>query len=117
MASGERITLPAPVIESLMSPSDKWTREYQAFRRLLPELLPARRGQYVAIHEGRVIASGPDKLPVALEAFRRIGNVSIHVGLVSEDTEPVVRSGVRRIAPSNGGVPWLAPMNPSSPPN
>ena len=38
----------------------KGEREYQAFLRLLPELLPTRGGQFVAIHQGRVVE------PVAL---------------------------------------------------
>jgi hypothetical protein len=103
MASAEPITFPAPVIDPAAPPPGKWAREYQAFRRLLPNLLPTHRGQYVAVHDGQVIASGPNKLAVALEAFRQIGNVSIHVGLVAEEPEPVVRSGVRRVGPAYGG--------------
>src|SRR5690242_13255489 len=102
MASAEPVTLPAPVIGPMTPPPSKWAREYQAFRRLLPELLPTHRGQYVAVHDEQVIASGPDKLAVALEAFRRVGNVPIHVGLVAEEPEPVVRSGVRRVLPPCG---------------
>jgi hypothetical protein len=104
MASVEPIILPSPAIDPMMSPSGKWAREYQAFRRLLPELLPTHRGQYVAVHNGQVIASGPDKLAVALEAFRQVGNVPIHVGLVAEESEPVVRSGVRRVLSPSGDV-------------
>jgi hypothetical protein len=40
-------------------------------------LLKIYAGQYVAVHEGQVIGSGPDKLAVALEAFGKVGNVSI----------------------------------------
>ncbi len=104
MAATEPITLPAPRIDPMPPPADKWAREHQAFRRLLPELLQTHRSQYVAIHEGQVIASGQDKLAVALEAFRQIGNVLIHVGLVSEEPEPGVRSGVRRVLSPSGDV-------------
>jgi hypothetical protein len=83
MASAEPIQLPAPVIEPMPLQGTKWACEYQAFCRLLPELLKTYSGQYVAVHEGQVIGSGPDKLAVALEAFRKVGNVSIHVGLVA----------------------------------
>jgi uncharacterized protein (DUF3084 family) len=103
MNSGEPVTLPAPAIDQLTPALSKWEREYQAFRRLLPQLLQTHRGQYVAIHEGQVVASGKDKLQVALQVFSRIGNVSIHVGLVTEGTEPVLRSGVRRVLPSPEG--------------
>jgi hypothetical protein len=103
MASAEPVTNPPPAIEPLLSSPGKWAQEYQAFRRLLPELLRTHRGQFVAVHQGKVMASGPDKVAVALEAFRQVGNVPIHVGLVSEEAEPVVRSGVRRIPPPSGG--------------
>ena len=43
-------------------------------------------------------------MAVAMEAFRRIGNVSIHVGLVADEPEPVVRSGIRRVLPPDGGL-------------
>jgi hypothetical protein len=103
-AGPEPNTYPAPVIEPLLAPAGKWAEEHRAFRRLLPELLPTHRGQYVAVHEGKVIATGPDKVAVALEAFRQAGNVPIHVGLVSEEPEPAVRSGVRRVPPPDGGA-------------
>jgi hypothetical protein len=104
MAAPNPIILPAPLIDPVIPPPGKWAREYQAFRRLLPDLLQTHRGQFVAVHEGRVITNGEDKLAVALEAFRQVGNVSIHVGLVSDELEPVVRSGARRVVSSAGGA-------------
>jgi len=74
----------------------KWRREYQAFQRLLPQLLTTDKGRYVAIHEEQVVDRGDDKLVLALRVLTRLGNVAIHVGLVAEGTEPVSRSGVRR---------------------
>ena len=92
----EAVTLPAPEI-SLRAPlPSKWEREHQAFQRLLPQLLATRRGQYVAIHEGQVVEVGEDKLDVALRALARVGNVPIHVGLVTTEPQPIARSGVRR---------------------
>jgi hypothetical protein len=58
----------------------------------------------VAIHEAQVVAHGGNKLAVALEAFRLVGNVAIHVGLVSDKVEPVARSGVRRAVSAAGDV-------------
>jgi hypothetical protein len=56
-------TLPAP---DLVAPlDDKWRREQRAFRQLLPELLRTHPDEFVAIHEGRVVESGVDKLEVA----------------------------------------------------
>ena len=91
----EILTLPAPVIKDTRPSFTKWERECQAFHRLLPQLLLTHREQYVAIHEGRVVGSGSDKLALALRVLAQVGNVDIHVGLVSEGPEPVSRSGVR----------------------
>ena len=69
----------------------KWEREYQAFLRLLPELLKTHRGQYVAVHEGEVVDSGPDKIALALRAYQTHGYVPIYVGLVTTEPPPPVR--------------------------
>ncbi len=45
-----------------LPPRTKWEREYRAFHRLLPQLLATQRGQFVAIHEERVIDSDADEL-------------------------------------------------------
>ena len=55
------VVLPQP-------PETKWQRERRAFLRLLPSLLPTHLGQYVAIHEGKVVENGPGLVPVALRA-------------------------------------------------
>ena len=82
-------------------PLSKWQQEFAAFQRLLPQLLTTHRGKYVAIHEGRVIGVGADRLALALEVLGRVGSVDIHVGLVTE--APIARSGVRRdLAPTGG---------------
>src|SRR5262249_3556079 len=85
--------LPAPVLELPALPQTKWEREHQAFLQLLPQLLATHRGRYVAIHDGQVVGSGDDKLALALEVLGKIGNVPIHVGLVTEEPEPISRSG------------------------
>jgi hypothetical protein len=98
----EPITVPP--IELTVRPNTKWEREYQAFQRLLPQLIATHRGQYVAIHDGQVVDSGRDKLALALRVLAKVGNVAIHVGLVSDEQEPVFRSGVRReVVPGGGG--------------
>ena len=99
----EPITLPAPVVSLPPPPRTKWEREYQAFQRLLPQLLATHRGQYVAIHNEQVVDSGDDKLAVALRVLAKVGNVSIHVGHVAEAPEPIARSGVRREAGASQG--------------
>lgn len=82
-------TLPAPVLPS--GPEDKWGREQRAFRGILPELLKTHRGQFVAVHECRVVESGDDKLAVAGRAYARFGYVPIYVGLVTDLPPPLVR--------------------------
>jgi len=85
------VVLPQP-------PEAKWQRERRAFLQLLPSLLPAYRGQYVAIHEGKVVDSGPDLVPVALRTHQRYGNVPIYVDLVTDEpARPVRLSGPRRV--------------------
>ena len=74
----------------------KFERERKTFYRLLPQLVATHHGQYVAIHEGQVVDSGPDQLDVALRVQQRVGCVPIYVGLVSEGPQPVYRSGVIR---------------------
>ena len=84
---------PAPVLDLSPAPpashrslpeDDKWDRERLAFFRLLPDLLQTHRDQFVAIHEGRVVASGAAVVPVALQAHQQHGSVPIYVGLVSD---------------------------------
>jgi hypothetical protein len=82
-------TRSAPVLPPL--PQDKWRREQQAFHKLLPELLRAHRDRFVAIHEGRVVESGEDKLEVARRAYARFGYVPIFVSRVTEPPATAVR--------------------------
>jgi hypothetical protein len=89
------IASPVEVVLKPESPS-KFDRERSAFHGLLPTLLQSHRGQYVAIHNGEAVDSGPNRLDVAMRVLQRLGNVDIYVGLVSDQPEPVYRSGVRR---------------------
>lgn len=89
-------TLAAPL---LPVPENKWRREQQAFRRLLPELLKTHSRQYVAIHEGQVVESGSDKLEVAARAYACFGYVPIYVSLVTDQPLPLVRLPSPRVAP------------------
>jgi hypothetical protein len=77
------VQLPAPALS-------KGEREYRAFLRLLPGLLATHRGQYVAVHDGQVVDSGPDDVALILRVQARVGYVPLFVGLVTE-RPPVVR--------------------------
>src|SRR6185503_16913269 len=95
------VNLPDPLAPT--PPLSKWQQEFAAFHHLLPQLLTTHRGKYVAIHEGRVVGASADRLALALEVLARVGNVDIHVGLVTEAPAPISRSGVRRdLGPSGG---------------
>jgi hypothetical protein len=89
LAAGFEVRLPE------IEPS-KFERERRAFLRLLPELLTSHRGKYVAVHEEQVVDAGEDQAEVALRVLRRIGSVEIYVHLVSDEPDPVFRSGVVR---------------------
>lgn len=82
-------TLPAP---DLSAPhQDKWRREQLAFRQLLPELLRTHLGEFVAIHEGRVVESGVDKIEVARRAYERFGYIPIFISRVDAGPPAPVR--------------------------
>lgn len=89
------VVLPEPAVS-------KFERERRAFFRLLPDLLTTHRGQYVAVHDERVVDSGPDQQEVALRVLRRVGHVGIYVHLVADPPEPVYRSGVVREVGARG---------------
>jgi hypothetical protein len=74
----------------------KFERERQAFLRLLPQLLATHRGQYVAIHDENVAASGANRMEAAMKVWTRVGGVDLYVGLVTDQPEPAARSGVVR---------------------
>lgn len=82
-------TWPAPDLSA--RDDDKWRREQRAFHDLLPELLHTRPGRFVAIHEGRVVESGDEKLVVARRAYERFGYVPIFVSRVATDLSTPLR--------------------------
>lgn len=89
-------TLAAPQIQWPPEPRTKWEREYRAFQRLLPNLLQADRGRYVAVHNERMFDSDTNEMALITRMLAKVGNVDIHVGLVTDQPEPVYRSGVVR---------------------
>lgn len=89
---------PAPVLELPSPPQAQWQRERHAFLQMLPQLLQTHRGQYVAVYQGSLVDTGPDKIVLALRVYERFGYVPIYVGLVA-DQPPVVRIPFRRPVP------------------
>ena len=82
--------LPAPVLPLPAVRDEKWQREYSAFLAMLPQLLQTHAGKYVAIHEGRLVDFGDDKIELGLRAYRAYGHIAIYVGLATA-TPPVYR--------------------------
>jgi hypothetical protein len=77
MAMIQAEVLPAPELEPCVDGMSKWEQERSAYWRLLPTLVSQYRDQYVAIHEGQVVASGTNQVELALHAYRRFGYVPI----------------------------------------
>ncbi len=63
----------------------KAARETLAFHRLLPQLLSQYAGQYVAIHDEKVIDHDPSDIDLIQRVHAKIGYVPIHVGHVALD--------------------------------
>jgi hypothetical protein len=86
------VIIDAPNIESPGSAQDpRWRREYEAFMRLLPELLKTHAGKYVAVHNAAIVAVGDTFRDAAVAAYQRVGYVPLHVGLVSKTPRQPVR--------------------------
>jgi hypothetical protein len=96
MPMSEPQTFPAPVLD-WPPPETKWQREHRAYLKMYPQLLQTHRGKYVAIHEGKLVESGDDKIEVALRAYARHGYVPIYVTLVTDEPPQVVRIPSPRI--------------------
>ncbi len=90
MSTSPSLTLPAPALDRSTA-DGKWQREYQAFLRLKAPLLTTHAGQYVVVHDGAVVDSGPDDVALALRFFSQHGNVTVHIGLVTDGPEAVAR--------------------------
>lgn len=77
------VQLPAPSIAT-------GEREHQAFLRLLPELLKTHYGQFVAVHDGKVVDTDADDIVLIQRVHKKVGYVPIHVAMVA-DAQPVTR--------------------------
>ncbi len=57
-------------------------REHAAFQKMLPELLLQYPGRVVAIHQGRVIAVGDNRMDVWQEARQQVDRAPVYVQTV-----------------------------------
>jgi hypothetical protein len=84
-----------PELDGSTVASTKWEREQRAFWELRPSLLQTHAEKFVAIHEGKVVDSDDDRIPLALRVYARFGYVPIYVAHVSQP----VRSNARVPSP------------------
>ncbi len=103
MPANSPTTFAAPEIDVSTVQGTKWASEYEEFRRLKPALLEQFSGQYVVIHEGQVVDHGSDEVELALRFFSRFGNTAAHIGLVSQEPEPVFRMPHYRVVSGDVG--------------
>ncbi len=66
-------------------------REVEAFAAMKSELMRKYAGEYVAIHNGEVVATGEDKFQVSQQVREQLGQVIYYVELVSDDSPRTVR--------------------------
>jgi len=64
---------------------EKFEQERAAFLRLKSQLLQTHRGQFVAIHEGQVVAADQDKQALIRHIVERYGNEPVYIQVVAED--------------------------------
>lgn len=83
--------LPAPDTTSPLIKPGKWDEEFRAFRRLRQSLLRSHPDEFVAVHQGKVVDSGMDKVVLALRVYTKFGYVPIYVGQVSTVPRRTVR--------------------------
>jgi hypothetical protein len=98
----EAIAHSPPDLASNRIVEDAWQRERRAFVGLLPTLLASHRGQFVAVHDGKVVASGADQVAVAREAYDRVGYVTVYLGHVDDLPRRPVRIGSPRLPRGEG---------------
>lgn len=65
-------------------------REVTAFEQLRADLLKQYTGKYVAIYQGKVVASGEDKLALLDQVRRQYGNVVCYIEKAAPDSPRTV---------------------------
>lgn len=70
---------------------ERFEKEIAAFERLKPDLLKQYPEQYVAIHQGKVVVVGENRLDVVEQVYRQFGLVVCYVEKVTTDPPRRVR--------------------------
>jgi hypothetical protein len=66
-------------------------QEVAAFERMMAALLEEYAGLYVAVYQGKVIASGDEKLALLDQVRERFGHIVCYIEKVSVDSPRTVR--------------------------
>lgn len=78
----DRLVLDPPIPQE--SPMEQaFKREKAGFEQQLPALLARYDGQYVAVHNGRVVAADRDRIRLVRRFFGEYGDVPVFIGYVS----------------------------------
>lgn len=75
-------------------------QEVAAFEQMRADLLTQYAGQFVAIYEGKVVASGSEKLALLDKVREQYGNVVCYIEKVAPDSPRTVRMPSVRVARS-----------------
>ncbi|MFQ5814493.1 MAG: type II toxin-antitoxin system Phd/YefM family antitoxin [Anaerolineae bacterium] len=63
----------------------KFEQERAAYLRLKPQLLQTHRGQFVAIHESKVVDTDEENRELVKRVIERYGNEPVYIQLVAEE--------------------------------
>ena len=74
---------------------DSFLRDIAAFKRMLPKLKANYNGQYVAIYNEQVVASGDERLALLDVVYEQFGPVPCFIEKVSDDGPRRVRMPLR----------------------
>ncbi len=78
----------------------KLAAEYDAFERMLPDLMREYAGRYVAIADGRVVAVGRSEVDVLTTAYNADPTALPLARLVTDQPQPIPRAGgLRELRP------------------
>lgn len=79
-------------------------QEVAAFEHLRPVLLKQYPGQYVAIYQGEVVASGHEKLALLDQVRERFGPIVCYIEKVALDSPQTVRMPSVRVVRSSSHI-------------
>jgi hypothetical protein len=82
---------PAPVVGDLPLVDNPWERNRAYFRQNLPSLLESHRGQFVGIHDGRVVAVAQTFIDTAKAAYAAVGYMPVYIDEVTDSPRPTQR--------------------------